>query len=119
MGDDSFHDFILDQLRGLTGVRSRPMFGGHGLYCDEVFFGILHNGRLYLKTDPASRSAYLEQGMAPFQPNARQTLTSYYEAPPEVLESPDRLCEWARRAIRCGPTALPASRRRPARRKKK
>src|SRR3990172_1070599 len=103
MSADSFQEFVLDQLRGLDGVVCRSMFGGHGLYQGEVFFGILHKGRLYFKTDAASRPVYLEQGMAPFQPNSKQTLKSYYEVPVEVMEAPDQLCEWARRAVQAQP----------------
>ncbi|MBI5379023.1 MAG: TfoX/Sxy family protein [Nitrospirae bacterium] len=98
--DDSFKEFVLDQLRGLGGVDCRPMFGGYGLYLDGVFFGILHRGRLYFKTDPASRPAYEERGMEPFRPNAKQTLKTYYEVPLEILEDADLLASWAREAIR-------------------
>ncbi len=101
--DDSFKEFALDQLRGLGGVDCRPMFGGYGLYLDGVFFGILHRGRLYFKTDPASRPAYGERGMKPFRPNAKQTLKTYYEVPPEVLEDADQLAVWARLALQSQP----------------
>jgi len=48
--EDSFREFILDQLHDLESVEARPMFGGFGLYRDEVFFGIIFKGRLYFKT---------------------------------------------------------------------
>ena len=35
--DDSFKDFILDQLQELNNVEARRMFGGYGLYRDETF----------------------------------------------------------------------------------
>jgi DNA transformation protein len=117
MSTGSFKEFILDQLRGLDQVVCRSMFGGQGLYHGEVFFGIIHKGRLYFKTDSTTRPAYLEQGMAPFRPNARQTLKSYYEVPVEVIEAPDQLCEWARRAVQSAPAgASPRKHRRPAHR---
>jgi TfoX/Sxy family transcriptional regulator of competence genes len=34
--DESFKDFVLDQLRELDDVEARRMFGGHGLYQDET-----------------------------------------------------------------------------------
>ncbi len=97
--DDSFKDFALDQLRQIDDIICRPMFGGWGLYCGEVFFGIINNDQLYFKTDDATRSAYLEHGMEPFQPNDKQTLKTYYEVPVGVLESHEELAAWARRAI--------------------
>jgi hypothetical protein len=48
MTDESFKDFVLDQLQELDGIEARRMFGGHGLYQDETFFAILHKGKLYL-----------------------------------------------------------------------
>jgi len=79
----------------------RPMFGGFGLYCRGTFFGALHRGRLYFRTDEASRPRYREKGMKPFRPNATQTLTSYYEVPVEVVEDPEQLCAWAEGAVLC------------------
>jgi DNA transformation protein and related proteins len=97
--DNSFKDFALDQLRLLDDLTARAMFGGWGLYGGEVFFGIVHDDRLYFKTDDATRPAYLEHGMEPFRPNDRQTLKSYYEVPIGVLENADELAKWAQRAI--------------------
>lgn len=97
--DDSFRDYILDQLGGLSSVASRSMFGGHGLYQGQAFFGILSKGRLYFKTDKQTRELYRGRGMRPFQPNAKQTLKNYYEVPAEVLEDSDQLSDWAQKAI--------------------
>lgn len=99
MADTSFRDFVLEQLEDLHGLVCRPMFGGHGLYSDEVFFGIIHRGALYFRTDEQSRPEYLRQGMRPFMPKPRQSLKAYYEVPAGVLEDPELLVEWARRAM--------------------
>ncbi|MDC4204965.1 MAG: TfoX/Sxy family protein [Candidatus Manganitrophus sp.] len=101
MKDESFREFVLDQLSPLEGIHCRPMFGGQGLYRDGHFFGILFKGRLYFKTDDASRSDYVEMGMKPFRPSAQQTLKTYYEVPVDVLEDPEQLKGWAERAIAC------------------
>jgi DNA transformation protein len=99
--DDSFRDFVLDQLQELDGMEARRMFGGYGLYQDETFFGILHQGRLYFKTDEATVGEYRKRRMKAFRPNARQTLKSYYQVPVEIVEDADQLADWAERAIRC------------------
>jgi DNA transformation protein len=98
VADDSFRDHVLDQLG--AGVACRAMFGGHGLYRDGAFFGILFKGRFYLRTSPLTRKEFVRRGMKPFRPNARQTLRSYYEVPPEVLEDREELRRWAERAAR-------------------
>lgn len=99
--DNSFRDFVLDQLQRLDDVEARPMFGGFGLYQDETFFGIIHKGRAYFKIDDATVADYRKHKMKPFRPNPKQTLKSYYQVPLEILEDADRLWEWAGKAIRC------------------
>ena len=99
--DDSFKDFVLDQMIGLDDVEARRMFGGYGLYRDETFFGIVHRGRLYFKIDESTVGEYRKRKMKPFRPNAKQTLKSYYQVPVDIIEDADELREWADRAIRC------------------
>jgi len=91
------------------------MFGGYGLYRGPIFFGILFKDRLYFKTDPASLPPYIERGMKPFRPNAEQTLKRYYEVPADLIEDPDQLVLWARRAIECPAEKSAARRHRPRR----
>ena len=78
------------------------MFGGHGLYRGAVFFAIVHRGRLYFRTDDASRPDFAARGMAPFTPGPGQTLRNYYEVPADVLEDPGEAVRWARTAVSVG-----------------
>jgi DNA transformation protein and related proteins len=95
---DGFKDFVLDQLTELPGLTHRAMFGGYGLYCGRVFFGIVHKGRLYFKTNATTASLYRERKMNPFRPNDKQTLNTYYEVPVDVLEDAGELTIWAQQA---------------------
>lgn len=97
--DDSFVEFVCDQLDTLDGITHRSMFGGYGLYCGATFFGIVYRSLLYLKTNEETRAKYVSWDMGPFQPNAKQTLTSYYEVPAEYVEDAERLTELAEEAI--------------------
>ena len=114
MPDDTFRDFVLDQLQLLGQVDCRRMFGSYGLYHDGVFFGILPQGRLYFKTNAVTRMAYVQRGMQPFRPSARQTLKNYYEVPVDILEDHEQLTVWARQAVACQTTGS-TSRRTPRR----
>jgi DNA transformation protein len=96
---DGFKDYVLDQLADLHGVTCRAMFGGYGLYHREKFFGIIHKGRLYFKTDQTTAPRYRDRGMKPFKPTSNQTLKNYYEVPIEVLEGSDDLTAWASQAV--------------------
>jgi len=78
-------------LAGLGSLSSRPMFGGHGLYCGGVFFGFVLDDVFYLRADP-------QAGLKPFVWKGRPSV-NYYRAPAEALESPDAALEWARKAL--------------------
>ena len=93
---DSFRDFVGEQLGPEASFRA--MFGGHGIYRGDKIFGIVYKGRLYFTTGPLTRPDYVERGMKPFKPNARQTLKSYYEVPADVLENAETLRAWALKA---------------------
>ena len=101
MPDDSFKEFVLDQLGALPELRARAMFGAHGLYAGEKFFGILDEGRLFFKTDAQSQADYTARGMGPFTYESKgKVLTmAYHEVPPDVLENAPELTAWAQRAI--------------------
>jgi DNA transformation protein len=119
MPENSFKEFVLDQLGMLPEVRARAMFGAHGLYQADRFFGILDEGRLFFKVNESSRPAYGERGMGPFTYESRgRTMTmSYYEVPPDVLENAVELVEWARTAIQVAAAAKAREKaKKPARR---
>lgn len=96
-----FKDFVLDQLTDLRGITCRAMFGGYGLSCGKKFFGIVHKDRLYFKVTPGTAEAYKQQGMNPFRPTSKMTLKTYYEVPPDVIEDPELLVQWAKTALAC------------------
>src|ERR1700690_2512111 len=108
MANESFKAFVLDQLSALPDVRARAMFGAHGLYSGERFFGILDEGRLFFKTDAHSQTEYAARGMGPFtyEMKGRVMTMGYHEVPPDVLENPRELVDWARRAIQIAATGL-------------
>jgi DNA transformation protein len=101
MPDNSFKEFVLDQMSALPDVRAKAMFGAHGLYSGEHFFGILDEGRLFFKTDEVSQVDYTARGIGPFtyESKGRVLTMRYYEVPPDILENPQELVVWARRAI--------------------
>jgi DNA transformation protein len=122
MAEDSFKEFVLDQLSALPDVRARAMFGAHGLYQGEHFFAILDEGRLFFKTDAGTQTDYLARGMLPFtfELEGRLMTMQYHEVPADVLEDPTELVAWARRAIgiaACGKQRVTVSRPRRTRRK--
>jgi DNA transformation protein and related proteins len=95
-----FHSYVLEQLALLRGVSSRRMFGGVGLYCDGLFFGLIDDDVLYLKVDDSNRSDYTSRGMDAFRPFKDKPLYSmtYFQVPADVLEDAEMLAQWARKS---------------------
>lgn len=117
-------DYVLDQLQIIGPVRARRMFGGSGLYSQDVFFGLIADDVLYFKVDDSNRSAYTARGSQPFRPVANDPSAvslSYYQVPEDVLEDPDELKTWARKsiAIAAARAAMKAQKDSPRARKKK
>ena len=96
--DDEFVEYICDQLMNFEIVTYKSMFGGYGLYCGDAFFGLVFGGRVFFKTDDHSRLKYESWESEAFQPNAKQTLNTYYEVPSEIIERSIDLVSWAEEA---------------------
>ena len=72
------------------GVSSRAMFGGHGLFKDEVMFAIVDSeGRLYLRADATTAMAFEEAG------STQHARMPYWEVPGPIREDNEQLREWA------------------------
>ena len=75
--DNSFSESIADQLQGVPELRLLRMFGGTGLFSGQTFFGIVYDGRFYLKTDDSTRTRFTEAGMSCLRPSEKQALRTY------------------------------------------
>ena len=96
-----YQTFVLDQLRRvMPTVRAKRMFGGVGLYADELFFALIDDDVLYLKVDDATRPDFERHGLRPFQPFGEGgAAMQYYQLPEDLLEDPDALRPWAEGAV--------------------
>lgn len=108
-----FVSHCVELLSPLGAVRVRRMFGGWGLYVDELFLAIIADEQLYLKVDAAAREAFQHQGCQPFVYDAKGKSMSlgYWTAPTDAMDSPALMAPWARLAQQA---ALAARRMRPA-----
>ena len=92
---DGSKDFVLDQLNVLHGLTCRAMFGRYGLYYDSVFFGIVHKGRLYFKTNATQRHDIASARCNHSGPTPSRPSTPNYEVPVDALEDAEELMIWA------------------------
>jgi TfoX/Sxy family transcriptional regulator of competence genes len=97
--DQATVDFIIEQASRGNGVRARKMFGEYGVYCDDVFVGVVCDDRLYLKITDAGRALVADVELAsPYDGAKPHLLISE-----EVIEEPDLLSE----LLRATAAALP------------
>jgi DNA transformation protein and related proteins len=117
-GRDEFLAHVLDLLAPLGTVAARRMFGGHGLYCDGVFFAILLDSTLYLKADERNRAEFEQAGAEIFRYSrqGKRVNLNFYRAPEEAMDAPRLMLPWARSALAA---ALRARAERPARGRKR
>jgi DNA transformation protein len=108
-------EYVLEQLAGVGRLTSRPMFGGVGLYCDDLFFALLSGDALYFKVDASNRADYEARGARQFMPfpdrpagDKPHSGMGYFELPADALEDADECVAWARRSVA---VALAAARR--------
>ena len=97
----SFRQFVLEQLqRVLPAIRAKSMFGGVGIYSEELFFALIDDETVYFKVNDTNRGDFEERGLGPFRPFGDEGETmQYYELPPDLLEDPDALRPWADKAV--------------------
>ena len=88
MADTAYADFVLEQLEPLGGASARRMFGGNGIYADDVMFAIIASDMLYFKVDDQTRADFEAAGAQPFvyRSKAKNVTMSYYDAPADALE---------------------------------
>lgn len=93
--------YVLEQLAALGSLRSNRMFGGIGLYCREIFFGLIDDDTLYFKTDETNIAPYRERGMPRFMPfpDRPEAVLGYHQVPADVIEDAEQLVDWARKAV--------------------
>ena len=92
-----FVEFLHEQFAEFGKITSKRMFGGHGIFYQDLMIGLVADDVLYLKTDKDSEARFLSAGSQPFMYNKAGKLVkmSYYEAPPETLDDPEEMKDWA------------------------
>ena len=98
---DEFVTYLLELLQPLGPVSARAMFGGYGIYIDDIMFALVADDVLYLKTNQETLPEFEQRGLSPFQyeRNDKSYNMSYCEAPEEFMEDPDAMRYWSNMAI--------------------
>ena len=89
--DDAASEF-LDALSAQLPVSSKSMFGGHGIFSEDVMFGLVDSsGQCFLRTN--------EETAADYDPERRHGRMPYHAVPDEALADADRLAALAAAAL--------------------
>lgn len=96
-----FVEFLHEVFHDFGPIRSRKMFGGHGIYHNDLMFALVADDVLYLKGDDEVIPTYEENGMEPFQFEMKGKVGSmkYYSAPEEIYDDPEEATRWAEMAF--------------------
>ncbi len=96
MKHSEFVDYLCEQLAPIGPVRAKRMFGGYGLFMDDLMFGLIADDVLYFKTDDQNRPHYEKLGLPPFSFTKKDKVISmsYSQAPEDIIEDPQQLCTW-------------------------
>ena len=96
--NSEYTKYVLDQLSDSGVVTSRKMFGGVGIYIDDVFCALISSSNIfYLRVGASNIEDFIQAGMQQFS-GGKGAGMPYYEVPEDVLEDKSMLDEWATRA---------------------
>ncbi len=95
-----FVDFLHEVFQHFGPIRSRKMFGGHGIYHQDLMFGLVANDELYLKTDKENIAEFeaLELGAFEYNKDGKIMKMSYFRAPETIYDDFEEASRWAQSA---------------------
>lgn len=93
-----FVTFLHEVFESFGPIRSRKMFGGHGIYHQDLMFGLVADDELYLKTDADNIAEFEARELPAFEfetKDGKVMKMSYVKAPEEIYDDPDEARYWA------------------------
>ena len=95
-----FVDYLGEVFERFGEIQTRKMFGGHGVYHDDVMFALVADDVLYLKADDTTAAYFEPEGLSQFEYDKGDKIVkmSYYRAPDEIYDDSEQALLWARRS---------------------
>lgn len=95
--DESFREYVEDLLAPFGEIRTKPMMGGLMVWEGPDPFALVTSDQVIcFKVDDETRPDYEAAGSIQYKS------MPYWDVPGDVLDDPDRLSEWAAKAIAAG-----------------
>ncbi len=99
-------EYIRELFQNFRPVVVRRMFGGAGIFCDGLMFGLIFDGAIYLKIDDETIPDFEREGSKPFvytraksPGRVGKASLNYWRLPERLYDDPDELAVWAGRAF--------------------
>lgn len=99
---EQYRAYVRDLFAGFADVSIRPMFGGAGVFRDDLMFGLIIEDQVYLKADGHTRAEYEAAGQGPLtfqRKDGHSMAMSYYPLPDALYDDTDELAAWAKNAF--------------------
>jgi DNA transformation protein len=100
---DASAELARELFSPLGNITLKRLFGGAGVYCDLMFFALIHEGEIYLKVDAATEAQFKQAGSRPFTyfnaKRGQEVRLSYWTLPEEALDDSDCALDWGRLAL--------------------
>jgi len=98
--EKEFVSYVVELMQSVGSVYAKSMFGGHGIFLDDLMFGLVADSILYLKVDKKIENEFIEKGLEAFtyDKQGKELKMSYYQAPEEALEDAEEMNAWVNKA---------------------
>lgn len=98
--EKEFVSYVIELMQTVGPVHAISIFGGHGVFLEELMFGLVVDNTLYLKSDIETDNEYKEKDLEAFtyKKKGKEIKMSYYQAPDEALEDSEEMNTWANKA---------------------
>jgi DNA transformation protein len=115
-----FVSYLSEVFAEFGTIRAKRMFGGYGVYHNDLMFGLVADDLLYLKADSTTLPDFEALGLQAFSVthNGKVMQMSYHQAPEEIFEDFELAAVWARKAYDAAVRAQTAKAEKAARPKK-
>ena len=93
---------ILDLLDDEEGISYKRMFGGYGLFKNDLAVALILRSEIYMKVDQSNKHDYETAFSKPFtyRKNGKDIALSNWSIPSEILEDKELFVEWFLKSYR-------------------
>lgn len=98
--DQAYLAYLHELLEPLGKISSKILFGGYGIYCNDVIMGLVIDEAFYMKVDLQTQSFFKDAGSEAFvyQMKSKKIAMNYWSAPNDAMESAEQMLPWAKHA---------------------